>query len=76
MGIESSVGFECLGTRSARILPIRFMNAAYVVGERSFADECSVAHRTVEVSLLLVNRKHVIAFATAVGKGFGALVAG
>lgn len=76
MGIESSVGFECFGTRSARIFALRFVNATYMVGQRSFADKCSVARRTVKVSLLLVHRKHVIAFATAIGKGFGAQVAG
>lgn len=52
------------------------MNAADVIGQRSFADECSIACWTTEAALLLVNGQHVIAFAAAIGKGLGALVAG
>lgn len=76
MGIESRVGFERLRADIARVFAIRFVDAADVIGQRSLADECSVARRTTEVSLLLVHGQHVIAFAAAIRKRLGALVAG
>lgn len=76
MGIKSSVGFECLRTCGARKFAFGLMDAANVIGQCSFADKRSIAFRTMEVTLLLVHGQHVIAFAAAIRKCFGTLIAG